>query len=48
MPDGHLETLRSWFKRTMSLNPVEAMFGTYDMVCNYSGEVTSSINLLEK
>ena len=47
MPDGHFETLRSWLKRTMSSNPVEAMFGIYDMVCNYSREVVSSIDLLD-
>ena len=39
MPDGHIETLEGWLKRTMSSNPVEAMFGLYDMVCNYSREI---------
>ena len=39
MPEGHLETLSSWLERTLWLNPVEAMFGLYDMVCNYSCEV---------
>ena len=33
MPDGHVETLKSWLGRTLSSNPVEAMFGLYDMVC---------------
>ena len=46
MPDGHFETLEGWLKRTMSSNPVETMFGIYDMVCNYSSEVVSSIDLL--
>ena len=36
MPEGHFETLKSWLKKTLSSNPVEAMFGLYDMVCNYS------------
>ena len=39
MPEGHIEPLNSWLERTLSSNPVEAMFGLYDMVCNYSREV---------
>ena len=39
MPEGHLETLSSWLERTLSSNPVEAMFGLYDIVCNYSREI---------
>ena len=48
MPDSHFKTLEGWLKRTMSSNPAEAMFGIYDMVCNYSSEVVSSIDLLEQ
>ena len=48
MPEGHFETLNSWLERTLSSNPVEAMFGLYDMVCNYLREVVSSIDLLEQ
>ena len=48
MPDGHFETLEGWLKRTMSLNPVEAMFGIYGMVCNYSREAVLLIDLLEQ
>ena len=33
LPDGHFEKLASWVKRTMSENPVEAMYGLHDMVC---------------
>ena len=33
MPNGHAETLKSWLERTLSSNPVETMFGLYDIVC---------------
>ena len=32
MPGGYFETLESWLKRTLSSNPVEAMYGISDMV----------------
>ena len=39
MPGGHFETLKSWLERTLSSDPVEAMYGIYDMVCNRVREV---------
>ena len=45
MPEGHIEPLNSWLERTLSSNPVEAMFGLYDMVCNYSREVVRHLSI---
>ena len=43
MPEGHVETLKGCLERTLSSNPVEAMFGLYDMVCTYSREVVCQL-----
>ena len=32
MPDGHFEVYDTWIKRVLPENPVEAIYGLYDMV----------------
>ena len=36
LPDGHFEKLENWVKRTISENPVETMYGLYDMVSGFA------------
>ena len=33
MPGDQVEILEDWLKRTLSSNPVETIYGLYDMVC---------------